>query len=70
MAYHTLVVQVGTRWGIAFGDHDRETVEFEREDYRDRGWRARWIKIITTKTSRQSEIDAAVAALNAKQKRA
>lgn len=69
MAYHTLAIQDGTPtnepWGIAFGDYDLDTVKAERDDFRDHGWKARELRIITTRTARQSEIDAAIAKLNA-----
>lgn len=70
MAYYTLVLNEGDHiadapWGIAFGDKDKEVVEAERDDYLDRGFKRKELKIIKTATSRQKEIDAAVAALNA-----
>ncbi|AIK68474.1 hypothetical protein Lo5R7ANS_04 [Mesorhizobium phage vB_MloP_Lo5R7ANS] len=67
--YHTLVIRDGAPgdpWGIAFGDYDLWSVEEERDSYRQRGWKASEVKIITTDSSRQRVIDAAVAALNEK----
>lgn len=51
-------------WRIEFGDRDRETVEAEFEDYRDHGISRGNLKIVSTLTSRQAEIDAVVAKLN------
>lgn len=53
----------GCKWAIEFGDYDLQTVEDERDDYRDRGWKAKELKIITTGDT-QAAIDAAVAELN------
>lgn len=69
--YHTLLLlehdDKGSRWAIGFGDYDRDTVEFERDDHRDHGYRAKELKIITT-TDLQADIDAAVRELNEDQK--
>lgn len=59
------VIPSGHVWAIAFGDYDRETVEFEREDYRDNGHKAKDLKIITTDDS-HAAIRAAVDKLNGK----
>jgi hypothetical protein len=66
--YYTLVAHEGDHiadnpWGIAFGDYDLETVKAERDEYRDKGWKAKELKIITT-TDQQTDIDAAVRSLN------
>jgi hypothetical protein len=66
--YYTLVAHEGDHiadnpWGIAFGDYDLETVKAERDEYRDKGWKAKELKIITT-TDLQADIDAAVRSLN------
>ncbi|WP_085025256.1 hypothetical protein [Ensifer aridi] len=64
--YHTLVAidgSPGCPWAIEFGDYDLETVKDEYADMRDRGWKAKELKIITTGDT-QAEIDAAVAKLN------
>lgn len=54
------------QWGIEFGDYDRETVEAERDDYRDHGAKARDLKIVTTANARTALINPIVAALNGK----
>ena len=61
--YHTLAVYEGGRWSPEFGDYDRETVEYEREALEPQ-YRRRDTKIITTSDA-QSDIEAAVAKLNA-----
>lgn len=64
--YFTLVTidgSPGCRWAPEFGDYDCTTVEDERDDYLDKGWKRRELKIITTGDT-QADIDAAVAALN------
>jgi hypothetical protein len=53
-------------WGIAFGDYDKATVDAEREDYRDRGYKARELKVARAETDTQAAGDALVDALNAK----
>lgn len=52
------------RWGVEFGDYDRECVQSELDDYRDKGVAKRFLRILTT-LDRQADIDAAVAKLNA-----
>lgn len=65
MAYFTLLQRHDDgQWGIEFGDRDRETVEAERDDYRDHFIKAKDLKIVTTRTSRNAEIEAVVAKLN------
>lgn len=66
MAYFTLLSRANktSRWQIEFGDHDEVVVTEERADTYARDFAMSNIKIIKTKTSRQSEIDAKVAALN------
>lgn len=64
--YFTLLTIDGTPgcpWSIQFGDYDCPTVEDERDDYLDHGWKRRELKIITTGDT-QAEIEAAVAELN------
>lgn len=39
------------RWGVAFGDYDREVVKEERQDYRDHGIRAKDLAIVTSEDS-------------------
>jgi hypothetical protein len=64
--YFTLVSidgSPGCPWSPEFGDYDRRIVEGELDDYRDRGWKAKELKIIETGDT-QAEIDAAVRDLN------
>ncbi|MDX0568135.1 hypothetical protein GOL81_23120 [Sinorhizobium medicae] len=64
--YHVLVLvngSPGCKWAVEFGDCDETTVKQEFADMRDRGWKRRELKIITTGDT-QAEIDAAVAELN------
>lgn len=69
MAYYTLLRQDKDRdfaYGIEFGSPKRDECVAELEDLSS--WHCtprRLFKIICTKTSRQSEIDAAVTKLNA-----
>ncbi|MBT1154408.1 hypothetical protein J1C56_02260 [Aminobacter anthyllidis] len=64
--YHTLLARDGRNapWKIEFGDYSRATVEAERRYYRDQGYKAASLKIITTGDT-QAEINAAVDKLNA-----
>lgn len=71
MAYYTLATkEPDGRWYPQFGDHDKEAVEFERDDMTGRprgshGYVAkRDTKIIKTRTVRKADVDAAIAALN------
>jgi hypothetical protein len=66
--YFTLVSRdnINADWTIEFGDYDRETVQSELDDYCDHDYPAANLKIIRTADARQSTIDAAVAALNAR----
>ena len=76
MAYFTLIIRRRptandtqphmAQWGAEFGDYDRECVEFEQADFRASNGREFLTKIVRTKTARQSDIDAAIAAENAK----
>lgn len=54
-------------WQIAFGDPDKAIVEAEREDYRDSGWKAKRLRVIKAASMRQTDCEAAVRALNAKE---
>lgn len=62
MAYYTLCSLDIARgsWCPEFGDYDRETVEAELEEYRANGFLKSHLKIVTTKTARQSDIDKAL----------
>lgn len=68
MAYYTLVTRETrtSSWTIQFGDHDKDTVVWERADTYQRDHLMGNMKIIKTKSARQSEIDKAIAELNAK----
>jgi len=64
--YYTLLAYDGSpgcQWAIEFGDYDLATVKEERDIYRDSGWEARHLKIITT-TDLQADIEATVRELN------
>lgn len=64
--YYTVVSidgSPGCPWGIEFGAYDHDTVWDEYLGMRDRGWKRRELRIITTGDT-QDEIDAAVAELN------
>ena len=61
MAYYTLLTYENGTWSPQFGDYDRETVSLERRDC----YSADETKILKTRTARQSEINSAIAALNA-----
>lgn len=63
--YYTLVEreEPGTPWFIQFGDYDRETVEAERAEFIDKGFRAKNLKILRS-GDRQADVEAAVARLN------
>ena len=64
--YYTLLIKnIETNlWGVEFGDFDRETVEDEKDYWRDsEGYMGSRIKIIKTSES-QKEIDEIVAILN------
>ncbi len=51
-------------WGVEFGDYDKETVQDEREAFRDTCPSAN-LRILRT-GDKQADIDSAVAALNRK----
>ena len=59
--YHTLLINEGNRWEIAFGDYDKDTVLDEKDEY----WHlpARQLKVITTGDT-QGDIAAKVKQLN------
>lgn len=64
--YFTLLAIDGTPrcpWAAELGDYDGTAVDAERDDYIDRGWKRKELKIITTGDT-QAEIDAAIADLN------
>lgn len=51
-------------WLVMFGDYDRETVEFELQDYRDHGARKCDLKIVKLPDATQYKINNVVEALN------
>lgn len=65
--YHTLAVKENGQWSAQFGSYDREDVVAEREDWldADTDLGSRNIKVIASGDA-QADIDAAIAALNAK----
>jgi len=63
--YHTLLTRTDGRWGIEFGDWDREVVVEEMLDSYAADFKAKDRKIIAT-SGKQADINAAVAALNIK----
>lgn len=71
MAYYTLVSRAAneTQWAVEFGDYERECVNEEMREMRYqhqlRGEGDLILKIIRTKTARQSEINERIAAENA-----
>lgn len=60
--YHSLLLRTDGRWGVEFGDYDRQCVADERDEY-SRDYPARDLKIITTGDA-QADINAAVEKLN------
>lgn len=46
--YYTLLQRVDDNWSPQFGDYDLETVESERDDYRDHDIKAKDLKIVAT----------------------
>lgn len=54
-------------WTVQFGDKDKETVNAERDDYVSNGAARKNLKVVTAKSSRKSDCDAAIASLNAKE---
>lgn len=64
-SYYTLAERCDGRWVVQAGGYDLETIEFERDDFRDHGVKAKDLRILKTAPS-QKAINAAVAALNAK----
>jgi hypothetical protein len=66
MAYYILAMREGHTWGIEFGDYDRETVQYELEDYRDgsQSIPAKNLRIIRCADARQTTINLAIVKLN------
>jgi hypothetical protein len=61
--YFTLAVREDGIWAPQFGDYDRETVEFELEDYLDHDHKRRDLKIVKSSV-RPADVAAAIARLN------
>lgn len=55
-AYHLLLSRHDATqpFGIAFGDYDRAVVVAERQDCRDRGIKAKNLRIVTSNSANQS----------------
>lgn len=52
-----------SEWHPQFGDFERYIVNYEREDYLQSGnYRAKFLHIVTSKSSRQGDVNAALAA--------
>lgn len=66
--YYLLMIRQGdcAEWFQEFGDFDRETVQYELEDYRDHDYRAQDLKIIKAPSAKPKDCQAAIARLNAK----
>jgi len=66
MAYYTLLCRETKNdpWEIAFGDYDRNTVTEEAEEYSCHEYQKQNLRIVTTRTARQSEIDTILRKLN------
>lgn len=64
--YYILVVKQEGRWGVEFGDYDRQTVEQEREDvcYQHDGPQKQNTRVVMAASSKQAAIDTAVSKLN------
>jgi hypothetical protein len=66
MSYHLLLVREDGLWTPQFGDHDKECVEFEREDYRDHDIAARDLKIVRfARVPSNAQVTAKLAEFNA-----
>lgn len=61
--YFTLAQRIDGVWSAQFGDYDRETVEFELEDFVDHDVKRRDLRIVQS-GARAAEVAAAVAKLN------
>ena len=63
--YYTLAVRMNGEWSPEFGDFDRETVQIERNSYRQSpmGFAAKDLMILISGDS-QDEINDAIASLN------
>lgn len=67
MSYYLLVEKTERfGWSIQFGDKEKESVEFERDDYVRNGISKKNLRVIKAKSARKSDCDAAVSALKEK----
>lgn len=63
--YYGLFSYTEGQWAYEFGDYDKECVEFERDDYMDKGWKRKHLIIHTWNTCpSQGEIDQLQSAMN------
>lgn len=64
--YYSLFVRVDGSWSHEFGDYDRPAVDFERQEYKDKGVRAADTKVTTwDRCPLEQQIRDKTAALNA-----
>lgn len=73
MSYYTLAILQGSNWSQEFGDFDKETVEYELEDYLQQYnidtntfYKKKELKIIKTNGT-QKAIETAIQKLNSKE---
>lgn len=62
--YHNLFLYMDGYWSLQFGDYDRKTVQDELDDYRDKGFYKKALRIVTTNDD-QASINAAIDKINA-----
>lgn len=61
--YYSLLTLHAGIWAIEFGSYVREEVDFEKQEFKDKGYNRNELKVITT-SPKQADITAAVAKLN------
>ena len=66
--YFVLVERLSAEapWGVQFGDFDRDVVDDEYLEYRNRA-EARNLRVLAVKSAKQADIDARVASLNVRE---
>ena len=64
--YYVLLINVDNVWGIEFGDHDKQCVEFERDEAYSH-IRTKFKKIIRCNDARNSSVERAVAEFKSKE---
>lgn len=67
MAYFALLAREGDNapWTYEFGDHDQSAVEYERDDYRAKGYKARNLKVVRfERIPSQRQVEAHMRKLN------